>query len=398
MTMKRRHFLKTLGWGLGGSSLFFLENQAMASRSRRIDGKPPVLVIVFQRGGMDGLMAVQPLSDTHLEKMRPRLFMKPEDGLIELDHKYGLHPAFAPLFPYFQNKSLAVIHGAGLPGPVRSHFDAQDYMETGTPDRKGTPDGWLNRLLAQLGGDASPLQAVAFSATMPRAMTGPAPAFSLQNLKEFKKYQSVNPKLTTGLSPLFQQAALQAESLRAFSKRAWPETHPSARYSPREPGLSLRQAAQLIKADVGVQLVLINSRGWDTHRGQGTTQGAFSQAARPLAQSLAAFQMDLGHDRNRVLTLTMTEFGRTAKENGTGGTDHGRGSCFFAMGSEVRGGRVHGKTPDLKTTNLAEGRDLPVTCDYRAVLCEVLAKHFHLKKSRVLFPGWTGRNLRFLKS
>ncbi len=398
MSMGRRNFLKVLS--LGAGSLAFLNNPAFA-RMGQTSGPSQndrVLVIVFQRGGMDGLMAVPPMDDSYLPKWRPGLNMGKKHGLLDLDGRFGLHPAFGALHGMFKEKRLAVIHGVGLTHTARSHFDAQDFMETGTPGRKGTPDGWLSRLGFELGDGRSPLRSVAFSASLPRAMTGASPAFALENLGQLARFQDAGlSQFAQTQSALLKQAAANAQALGEFRNRVWPATHKAAQYPRGDLGRSLKQAAQLIKAGVGVQLVMVNSEGWDTHRGQGVERGAFFRAAAPLGAALAAFQLDLGRHVDRVLTLTMTEFGRTVKENGTGGTDHGRASCFFAMGAGVKGGRVYGSVPELKKSALADGRDLPVAVDFRSVLWEAATKHFNLNPGAGLFPGWRGPSLPFLE-
>ncbi len=409
----RRAFLKTGGLALysvslGGTPLF-LSRAANAALDSGPHRRRKVLVTIFQRGAMDGLMAVTPFTDPLLPNLRPRLGMTPDGSApdaapIDLDGRFGLHPAFAPLAPLFRENRLAVVHGVGSPDATRSHFDAQDYMETGTPGRKGTRSGWLNRAVGLLGHEGTPFRAVSMTPALPRSLYGDAPALAVADLKDFGlrlgDTESAQ-KAKEGFERLYAQSAqtlLQRvgresfEAINILSKIDGSRHRPAQGVEyPRSPlGNHLRQIAQLIKANVGLEVAFAESGGWDTHVQQGTTNGSFSRRAADLARSIAAFWADLEPHQDDIVLMTMTEFGRTVRENGSGGTDHGRGSCLFVLGNQVDGGKVHGTVPSLAPEALEDERDLPVTTDFRAVFAEAAGKHLRIDNDQTLFPGWTG--------
>jgi uncharacterized protein (DUF1501 family) len=417
--LDRRAFLKAGGVALFtlGAGPSFLERTVLATDSGGRIGRRPVLVTIFQRGAMDGLMAVSPLGNEALRRARPRLHMDVgrgvgADALIDLDVGFGLHPALASLLPLWEDGRLGIVHCVGSPDPTRSHFDAQDYMETGTPGRKGTPDGWLNRVAGRLGHDATPFRSVSITPALPRSLYGPTPALAVTDLRNFR----VGDMGAAGGSPagkgfeaLYQEASQDLlrdtahgtfEAVRELERldvRKY-KPSPAAQY-PRSPlGKALQQIALLIKADVGLELAFAESGGWDTHVQQGTTNGSFARVARDLALSISALVTDLGTLSDNVTVMTMTEFGRTVAENGTGGTDHGHGSCLFVAGKRVVGRQVHGRFPDLKTGALYAGRDLPATTDFRSVFSEVAGKVFGIADDDALFPGWKGPRLPLLRA
>jgi uncharacterized protein (DUF1501 family) len=408
----RRLFLKAGGVALFtmGAGPQFLARAAQAAQSP--SGRRKVLVTIFQRGAMDGLMAVSPV-DGSLGAFRPRLAMSAarsaaDQSLLDLGAGFGLHPGFEPLLPFWKEKRLGIVHAVGSPDPTRSHFDAQDYMETGTPGRKGTPSGWLNRAVGLLGHEGSPFRAVALTPALPRSLYGDEPAIAVTDLADFRVSPAA-PKAADGFEALYSQTSQQVlrhtagETFRAMAMLT-PET--VARYRPadgaeypRTPlGEAMRQIALLIKSDVGLEVAFAESSGWDTHVQQGTANGTFARQARDLAQSIHAFWIDLGTRQDDVLLTTMTEFGRTVRENGSGGTDHGHGSCLFVLGNRLDGGKVHGDFRGLSQAALFEGRDLPVTTDFRAVFCELAGKHLGIRDDTTLFPGWTGKRLPLLKA
>ncbi len=412
----RRAFLKAGGLslialGLGGCPLFL--NRAARAAASAPFRRRKVLVTIFQRGAMDGLMAVAPFGDPHLQTHRPRLAMTATrtaagEALLDLDGHFGLHPMLAPLKPYFDDGRLAVVHGVGSPDATRSHFDAQDYMETGTPGHKGTPTGWLNRAVGLNGHDATPFQSVALTPALPRSLYGPAPTLAIADLDAFQVQPSGNGE-TAGhdLEALYRHASQDLlrgtgtdtfEAVRILEHVRTRFEHPAdgARYPASPLGNSLRQIARLIKADVGLEVAFAESAGWDTHVRQGTTRGTFARQADDLARAVAAFWTDLGSLQDDVVLMTMTEFGRTVSENGAGGTDHGRASCLFVLGAGVDGGRVHGTVPTLAREHLEDGRDLPVTTDFRAAFAGVAGAHLGIRRDDVLFPGWTGTRLPVL--
>jgi uncharacterized protein (DUF1501 family) len=368
-----------------------------------------VLVHVFLRGAMDGLMAVSPFRDPHLAAARPRLHLSAaraagDDALIDLDGTFGLHPALAPLATFYRAGDLAIVHGVGSPVATRSHFDAQDYMELGTPGRKGTGTGWLNRATGLLGHEATPFQAVALTPAKPLALHGDAATLAVADLRDLRVHGASEAE-ADGLEALYADAPaapLRDAGRASFEaarllERVRTDTRyrpaPDAHYPSAPIGRSLRQIALLVKAGVGLEIAFAEMGGWDTHVRQGAATGSFARRARTLAQALAAFWRDLGPHRDDVVVMTATEFGRTVAENGSQGTDHGRASCAFILGTDVQGGRVHGTVPALAPPHLADGRDLPVTTDFRAVFADVAAHHLGLTDAATLFPGWTGDRL-----
>ncbi len=400
--MDRRQFLKTTGAGalvLGGG--FLLPSPLLRSTAWAQDGDDTVLVVIFQRGAMDGLAAVAPLDDPYYHEHRPRIALRADKGdarerLLRLgDSGYGLHPSMGALAPLYEQGQLAIVHGAGSPNPTRSHFDAQDFMETGTPFRKGTASGWMNRALGQLPGHG-PFRAVAFSSDPPRSLAGVEPSLALEDLRAFSqrgsRLEDQLRRCEAAAHPLLREAALESreamQTLQRFDARGY---QPDVEYPAGRLGGALAQVAFLVKANTGIRLAFAESEGWDTHVQQGAAFGQFANRGREFAGALAAFREDLGEHGQRVILLTMTEFGRTVAENGSRGTDHGRGSCFFVMGERVQGGQVLGGIPTLRESNLEDGRDLPVVVDYREILDELIVKHLGLHGE--IFPGYRGRSL-----
>jgi uncharacterized protein (DUF1501 family) len=280
-------------------------------------------------------------------------------------------------------------------------------METGTPGRKGTPSGWLNRAVGLLGHESTPFSAVALAPALPRALYGPHPGLAVADLDRFglpdaaadgpagTSLEALYAQTTQGLLRGAGQETFEAVRLMEHVRQGAYRPAPGADYPGSPLGSSLRQIAQLIKADVGLEVAFAESQGWDTHVQQGTTRGSFARRAADLARALDAFWKDLGAFRDDVAVMTMTEFGRTVSENGSGGTDHGRASCLFVLGNDVQGGRVYGDVPELDRDALADGRDLPVTTDFRAVFAEAAGRHLGLTDDAELFPGWTGNRLPF---
>jgi len=410
----RRGFLKSgglamFGIGLGGVPAF-LAKAADAQKIIAPYKKKKVLVCIFQRGAMDGLMAVTPFTDQYLQAARPNLFMSAAKGqkgspLTDLDGRFGLHPAMNAFTPYFKDRQLAIVHGIGSPNNTRSHFDAQDYMESGTPFNKGTSSGWLNRAVGLLGHDATPFCAVSLTSSMPRSFYGDNPAVSISNLQDFAIQMKGNPMganmAAKSFEELYDQAATvllketgkeSFDAVKMLQKTDVRNYKPAnnAMYPGSALGNSLKQVAQLIKMDVGLEVAFAESNGWDTHFNQGTETGIFARNVADLSNSMIAFWNDLGALQEDVTVMTMTEFGRTVKQNGTGGTDHGRASCNFILGNDVNGGIVHNKVQPLAIENLEDGRDLSVTTDFRSVFSEVADKHLKLNNDKLLFPDWKG--------
>jgi len=396
MNFARRRFLKSTGLGflaLGLPPSFLVR----AAEAQQI-GRGKALVVVFQRGAMDGLNAVIPFKDRDYYSFRPSIAIaepaSPENRVIDLDGFYGLHPALAPLKSIYDKGQLAIVHAAGSPDNTRSHFDAQDYMEIGTPGIKSTPDGWLNRYLNEKKKDESPFRGVAVTAQLPRMLAGSAPALTLSSIEEFRlrnesmagALQKLYANTTDSLFRLGGQNLFAAmNELKQVQAKipASSEGYPNGRF-----GAGLTQIARLIKADVGLEIAFTEIEGWDTHVNQGGATGQMANRLKELADGLAAFYRDLGDRMSDVVLVTMSEFGRTARENGNRGTDHGHANVMFALGGPVRGGKVYGRWPGLAPEVLYEGRDLNLTTDFRAVCGEVIARHLGQKDLNKIFPGF----------
>ena len=396
MNISRRGFLKSSGLGFLALGLppSFLVRAAEAQQV----GRGKALVVVFQRGAMDGLNAVIPFKDAAYYSLRQSIAIaEPASGenrAVDLDGFYALHPALAPLKSIYDKGHLAIVHAAGSPDNTRSHFDAQDYMEIGTPGIKSTPDGWLNRYLNEKKKDESPFRGVAVTAQLPRMLAGGAPALTLSSIEEFRLR---NEAMAGSLQKLY---ANTADSLFRFSGQnlfaamtdlkqvqakipASSESYPNGRL-----GAGLRQIARLIKAGVGLEIAFAEIEGWDTHVNQGGATGQMANRLKELADGLTAFYRDLGDRMDDVVLLTMSEFGRTARENGNRGTDHGHANVMFALGGSVRGGKVYGRWPGIAPELLYEGRDLNLTTDFRSVCGEVIARHLGQKDLNRIFPGF----------
>jgi uncharacterized protein (DUF1501 family) len=410
MTMTtRRLFLKSSGlamFGVGAAPLW-LARAADAPSARK-----KVLVAVFQRGAVDGLNVVVPFAEKSYYALRPTIAIPtPKTGAesaIDLDGFFGLHPSLAPLKPMFDANKLAIVHAVGSPDPTRSHFDAQDYMESGTPGRKATTDGWLNRALPALG-DAkkSPVRAVSLGPSLSRAMRGHNDAVAINNLNEFKVQEASGASTFESMYASTLDAALNNTGRETFdavklmqSIQAQPYTPANgAKYPGGRLGQSLQQIARLIKADVGLEVAFTDVGGWDTHVNEvGQTPGA-GQLANLLGnfgQALAAFHQDMGDRMEDVAVVTMSEFGRTAKENGNRGTDHGHANVMFAFGGAIRGGKIYGEWPGLAPEQLYENRDLALTTDFRDVLGELVVKHLGNGQLSGVFPGYNQPKFRGL--
>ncbi len=416
MELTRRVFLKSSGIALLGFSALpgFLTRAVAASQQKGSSRK--ILVVLFQRGAMDGLNAVIPYGEANYYRLRPTIAIpRPQRGnreaALDLDGFFGVHPALEPLVSLFSNQELAIVHAVGSPAYTRSHFDAQDYMESGTPGRKSTPDGWLNRHLqvsdAKRTADpsGSPFRAVALGSALPRTLAGAAPAVALADVRQF---QVLAPQAVVGgFEAMYAQAVDQ--SLRGVGQEMFEamdilRRNNPARYQPENGaeyprsrfGQALLQVAQLIKADIGLECAFLDSGGWDHHVNEGGVQGQLANLLRDLAQGLSAFHRDLGERMADVVLVTMSEFGRTVHENGNRGTDHGTATCFFVLGGAVRGGKVYGQWPGLEREQLFEGRDLALTTDFRTVLSELIARHLGNTQLDAVFPGFAADQKSFL--
>lgn len=396
--MDRRFFLKTGGLGMLalGTAPIWLKRSAIAQTSGLARNK--TLICVFQRGAVDGLNMVVPFGEKAYYAKRSSIAVGEKD-VIDLDGFFGLHPELSPLHDLFTRKEMSVIHAVGSPDSTRSHFDAQDYMESGTPGVKTTRDGWLNRVLTDTKAHAADhaLRGIAMGAEMPHALRGPYPTLAIQDVNRFG---TANSELETAYenSNVFGSAAAGAKEAESILRAANLNQYKAAsgvQYPNGEFGRSLSQIAQLIKSGVGVEIAFVDIGGWDTHNGQGSTQGRLANRLRELGRGIRALYDDLGDRMEDVVVLTMSEFGRTVAENGSGGTDHGHANCMFVCGGSVDGGKVLGKWPGLETEQLYEGRDLAITTDFRDVFSEIASRHLGANDLSRIFPGFASDKSRW---
>jgi uncharacterized protein (DUF1501 family) len=380
----------------------FLARAAAAAAAR---GK--VLVAIFQRGAVDGLSLLVPHGDPAYYAARSSIAIaRPQRGdgatALDLDGFFALHPALAPLGALWDARTLAIVPACGSPESSRSHFDAQDYMESGTPGAKSTPGGWLARAAGALPASApSPFRAVALGPRLPRILSGEAGALAVSSLDRFDVRAAAEPAAASrGFESLYGDSVRDLlhgtgretfEAMRTLKRAGATGLAPAngADYPRGRFGESMRQIAQLVRADVGLRIAFTDVGGWDTHVAQGAEDGQLANRFRELAGGLTAFVRDLGSRMNDVVVLTMSEFGRTVAENGNRGTDHGHATAMLVLGGGVRGGRIAGRWPGLAPEQRFEGRDLAITTDFRALFHEVTTRHLGLPATTALFPGWT---------
>jgi len=390
----RRVFLK--GFGLAAVGVGFGPTPLMVRAAEAAQAGTKILVEIFLRGGCDGLNMCVPYGDPEYYGLRGGIAIA-RNAVSNLDGYFGLHPALGAIKPLFDDGRLAFVPAVGQYSLTRSHFDAQDFMETGTPGDKSTTTGWLDRTIARIPG-SEVTQAVAFSNQRPRSYLGPEPVLVAQNLTSFdlraRNWRDeaerllramYEPKETpVGLMGQETFAAMQT-LLRTPEILAAPGN--GASYPAAGVGNSLRQAAQLVKSGLGTRSIYVNVPGaFDTHSNQ-TFNNTLEFTL--LGDSLAAFSTDLGRLMDDVVVIVTTEFGRTAAVNGSAGTDHGSGYCMIVMGGGVRGGRIYGPWPGLSRTQLYQGRDLAVTTDFRDVFAEVARAQFGITDASALFPGYS---------
>jgi uncharacterized protein (DUF1501 family) len=403
----RRFFLKSSGLALVGGTLLPNVFVRMANAATTKGNK--TVVAIFQRGAVDGLNMIIPYGEQVYYSARPTIAVpRPgaEGGAIDLDGFFGLHPSLVSLSPYFKDHSLAMIHAAGSPDTTRSHFDAQDFMESGTPGVKSTEDGFLSRAVGSKKETAvSPLRAVALSPAMPRILSGNAGAVAMTNISQFGIRGGAN--VSGGFESMYAEAVAGTlggtakESFEAarILKSADPQKlqpENGAVYPNGPLGNSLRQIAQLIKSNVGLEVAFADVSGWDTHAGEGGAQGQLANNLRSFSDAIAAFARDLGSRMGDVVLVTMSEFGRTVRENGNRGTDHGHANVMLVLGGGVKGGKVYGKWPGLASAQLYENRDLAITTDFRDVFSELLTKQLAVPSLKSVFPGYAPKLLNML--
>ncbi len=406
----RRIFLRDSAMVLVGAGAvpFWLGRAAANTFSRR-----KILIAIFQRGAADGLNMVVPFFEKRYYELRPSIGVPAPTGgnggqpAIDLDGRFGLHPQLQSLKDLWDRKLLAIVEATGSPDPSRSHFDAQDYMESGTPGLKR--DGWLNRALPPAAEGTSPLRAVSMGAALPRTLRGDQAAIAVSDLAKFRNNDSTASALERmySASPDKQLSTAGKDAFAAMkilsSLDPGPRPGgpgftgpgpngpggPNSYLQGGELGRSLQQIARLIKADAGVEAAFAEVGGWDHHQNE---PNQLSNMNRQFAAALSAFAADMGDRMEDIILVTMSEFGRTAHENGDSGTDHGHGSVMFVLGGPVKGGKVYGKWPGLAPEQLYEGRDLAVTTDFRAVLSELLTKHLGTTNLPQVFPGFQQGN------
>jgi uncharacterized protein (DUF1501 family) len=407
MSLTRRTFIKNGAIAVVGTAAVpsFLTRAAFGVANSTSNKR---LVVIFQRGAADGLNIVIPHAEPSYFTMRPSIAI-PRNQVIDLNGFFGLHPAMTSFKPLWDQGHLAIVHAAGSPDTTRSHFDAQDYMESGTPGVKSTSDGWLNRTLQSEVAADTPFRAVALGTSLPRILSGKASAVAVSNVNGFS-IANGNPAAVP-LGNTFE--AMYAQSVDSVLHGTGNETFEAVkmlksadpqRYTPAAGanypkgrfGDALRQTAQLIKANLGVQIAFTDIGGWDHHVNEGSTEGQLANVLRDFSQSIAAFWTDLGPLGEETVIATMSEFGRTARENGNRGTDHGHANVMFLLGGPVKGGRVYGQWPGLDPAQLNEGRDLALTTDFRRVLGEAVSKHLGNAQLGTVFPGFANSPREFV--
>ncbi|HET7349251.1 MAG TPA: DUF1501 domain-containing protein [Acidobacteriaceae bacterium] len=400
MPITRRAFMKDGALAVIGTAAVptFLTRSVLAqATTAQAQGKK--LVIIFQRGAADGLNVVVPYREPAYYQYRPTIAI-PQNQVIDLDGFFGLHPAMAPLKPLWDQRHLAVVHASGSPAPTRSHFDAQDFMESGTPGLKATVDGWLNRALqaedvAWPQRQHTPFRAVALGEQIPRTLDGRVQAVALDNIRNFGVQSST---AAAGFAAMYDQSTdsvLHGTGQETFEAVKMLRAADPAGYVPAAGveypngpfGNSLRQIAQLLKADLGVEAAFADIGGWDTHQNEGAAEGQLAGRLREFSLGLSAFWNDMGTEAENIVLVTMSEFGRTCRQNGTGGTDHGHANVMFVLGGPVRGGQVYGRWPGLEQEQLYQARDLAITTDFRQVLGEAAYRTLGSRNLELVFPG-----------
>ena len=393
--LTRRQFLAFAGLTVAGLGALphWIRRAGAALDSRR----KKILIVLFQRGAADGLNIVPPFLDPIYVRSRPSIRIQDPtrgtEGAIDLDGRFGLHPRLAPLMPLWKTGRFAIVQAAGSHDPTRSHFDAQDFMESGTPGIKSTETGWLNRTLSAGKFRRDPLAAVSITPRLPRSMRGPFPVQSAQSADELKGgpaadtfeslYEEAADTLLAGAAKELAEASQLARKLPKFD----PTELERAGYPKGRIGRDFFELARLILSDVGLRIGFLEAGGWDHHFNEGSSEGQLARRLDEVGTSIAAFFRQLGDRSEDVLLVTMTEFGRTIEENGNGGTDHGHAGVMMLFGGALRGGKVYGRWPGLEPERRFEGRDLEVTTDFRQVLGEVVDKHLGLRQLTAVFPG-----------
>ncbi len=415
MAVTRRVFMRGGAMAVIGTAMVpALFTRAVLAQTEGLRRQGKRLVVLFQRGAVDGLNVVIPYREQAYYQSRTSIAV-PQKAVIDLDGFFGLHPAMASLKPFWDAKELAIVHACGSPDPTRSHFDAQDYMESGTPGVKSTPDGWLNRALgvSPMPAPQSAFRAISLGPTIPRTLAGRQPAVAIDNLATFglhdhgaglampapasNRASNPAPAAPDGFAAMYADSVNRvlhgtgAETfeairmLRSADPQKYQPEH-GAVYPVNPFGESMRTIAQLMKSNVGVEVAFAEMGGWDTHHSQGGEKGQLANRLREWSTGIASFRTDMGQGGEDVVMVTMSEFGRTLRQNGTGGTDHGHANVMLVMGAAVQGGKVYGNWPGLGPEQLNEDRDLKVTTDFRHVLLEAVAGTLQSRTLQTIFP------------
>ena len=411
MQINRRFFLHRGALAVAGTAALpgFLVRSVLAETGAASNRR---LVVIFQRGAADGLNVVVPYREKNYYAMRPSIAI-PQNQVLDLDGFFGLHPSLATFKPLYDAGNLAIVHAAGSPDMSRSHFDAQDFMESGTPGIKSTEDGWLNRALQAEDlvhrRNQTAFRALALGPDVPRTLAGKLPAIALGNVNNFSvagrgpapspaanAFQAMYGESGDHIFHAAGEETFEAVKMLREANPAQYQPAPGVEYPNSEFGNRMKQVAQLLKSNLGVEAAFTDIGGWDTHQNQGNVEGQLSNRLRDFSQSISAFWRDMGDNAENVTLVTMSEFGRTARENGTGGTDHGHANVMFVLGGNVKGGKVYGRWPGLNNEQLNEGRDLALTTDYRQVLGELVNKTISASNLDLVFPGAKLAPTRFL--
>lgn len=401
--MNRREFLIDTGI-FAASALTAIGTHAWVARSATPYDRSERqrLIVIFLRGAVDGLNVVVPYSETAYYQARPKIAIGQPGklgGVIDLDGRFGLHPALASLMPLWQQQTLAFVHACGSPDPTRSHFDAQYYMESGILGVRNTGDGWMNRLLGILS-KHSPIQAVSVGTTTPRILTGQMPVANLDLGRNAVNSQPLDrPQVAEAFDKLYSGDDVLSQTYKegriarqALKKDLEAEMKMANNGAPLPYGFT-RDAQKLAKVmvkDPRIELGFMALGGWDTHVNQGGSKGQLARNLEQLGQGLASLVQGLGSVYQNTAIVVMSEFGRTVQENGNGGTDHGHGNVMWVLGGKVHGGKVYGEWPGLSTDRLYQGRDLAITTDFRDAIATVLSGHLNLDEAKLnqVFPSY----------
>jgi uncharacterized protein (DUF1501 family) len=384
--MDRRHFMACAGLG----TISALTQPSWLGVNAAPTDNPRRLIVIFLRGAVDGLNVVVPYSEPNYYQYRPKIAIPQPgtaDGALDLDGRFGLHPSLAPILPLWKQGSLAFVHASGLTKEIRSHFDAQYYMESGLPDTRKQKDGWLNRLLGEANNKA-PLQAISISANVPQILIGKRPVTSIGSTRQAGNRQAIDRKeVSSAFDQLYSGTDVLGRTYRGgraartqLLKDLETEMKMANNGAPLPKGFAAetRSLARLMVKDPRIQIAFLQIGGWDTHINQGNSKGLLARNLGELAQGLATLQQELGAIYGQTQIVVMSEFGRTAKENGNGGTDHGHGNAIWLLGGNTKGGKVYGQWPGLAPEQLYQGRDLNVTTDFREPIAKILTNHLGL--------------------